>query len=798
MDKLLTYFTPTHYQLNLRIDRQTETLEGIATITGQPHAERIRLHAVNLQISDLRVNDQKLDYIYNGEEIAIALPEGSHDTELSLQITYSAQLSRDMQGCYLSTYEYEGCEERIVTTQYESHYARRAFPCIDEPAAKAIFSLSLDVSDFTEGDVVLANTPLASRDGNVFTFQDTPRMSTYLLAWVIGKFHKCETTNKNGVIVATYGALNQPESSLIFANETAARALEYYDEQFGHKYPLPKLDQVAIPDFEAGAMENWGLVTYRESMLLATPEAAISTKASVAVTITHELSHQWFGDLVTMAWWDDLWLNESFASIMEYYCADTLYPEFYVWEDFYTSDCVAALRRDALPGVQAVKQEVNNPEEIATLFDGAIVYAKGARLILMLIHLIGRDNFNKGLRDYFQKYQYQNTVGDDLWAALQPYADFNIKELMDAWISRPGYPAIDYGEKTEGHQSLFRLTGLEPCQPWPLPKIYDDMSGHYLLNLSEAEFSAKLDNFVTLSVEQKLRLLLDRSLLARTPAVPSASLIDLVAKFTDESSGAVCETVSGLVGDLKLFCPQGSENGELLQNFVHTIFAPAFQKLDLGDLGGDSNAIRRRDALLGLALYSCDPEISQKLCAQYDDDLAKIHSELLSAVLLATLRSDEPKYFPEFLAKYQAIHDPEIKSTLLAVLASHSKEHNDELLALLSRPEIVRPQDHLFLFIYLLRNHKTHAAALTWLYDNWNYVEKLTGEKSIEDYARYAAGAIRTAEEAKAYDEFFAPLSARPVLKRTIEVAHHEIAARLALIASDAPAVHDALRRLIG
>lgn len=134
MDKLLTYFTPTHYQLNLRIDRQSETLEGVATITGQPHAGRICLHAVNLQISDLRVNDQKLDYIYNGEEIAITLPEDSHDTELSLHITYSAQLSRDMQGCYLSTYEYEGREERIVTTQYESHYARRAFPCPEPPS----------------------------------------------------------------------------------------------------------------------------------------------------------------------------------------------------------------------------------------------------------------------------------------------------------------------------------------------------------------------------------------------------------------------------------------------------------------------------------------------------------------------------------------------------------------------------------------------------------------------------------------------------------------------------------------
>ena len=211
--------------------------------------------------------------------------------------------------------------------------------------------------------------------------------------------------------VSSYCALNQPLSALLYANETAASALEYYDQKFAEPYPLPKLDQVALPDFEAGAMENWGLVTYREAYLLADISATLSTKKSVATTVTHELSHQWFGNLVTMQWWDDLWLNESFATIMEYFATDYLYPEYHIWQDFFTSDCLAALRRDCLPGVQSVQQAVHDPAEISTLFDASIVYAKGARLVLMLIRLLGEPQFDQGIRYYFDQYKYHNTTG---------------------------------------------------------------------------------------------------------------------------------------------------------------------------------------------------------------------------------------------------------------------------------------------------------------------------------------------------------------------------------------------------
>lgn len=791
MERLLDFFAPTNYQLTLEINRQTEEIQGKVLISGIPTAEIVKFHAVNLEIEQVGLaGEDQTNFEYRKNILELPIDIDLIGQNVMFEITYRTKLNTNMQGCYLSTYQYKGKEERIAATQFESHYARECFPCVDEPAAKATFDLTLTIPDFEPGDVVLANTPLAKEtEDHTFTFETTPRMSTYLLAWVIGKFHKVETVNKNGVKIASYATLAQPKSALEFANETAARALEYYDTKFTEKYPLTKLDQVALPDFEAGAMENWGLVTYRESMMLADRNATIDTRQNVAITVTHELSHQWFGDLVTMNWWDDLWLNESFASIMEYYCTDALYPEFKIWQNFYTGECVMALRRDALKGVQAVKQAVHDPAEIATLFDSAIVYAKGARLVLMLIRLMGEDQFDQGMRDYFDKYKYQNTIGDDLWRALQPYADFDVQKFMHAWISQPGYPEI-----RDGRQRRFLLSGQTDDTSWPLPEIFDDMSGHYLLNLTEAEFKNKLKRSAELSDQQKIRLLIDRELLAYTPAVASVSLLDLLEQFAETDSVAIWDVLLSIITDLKIFCPPETEEYRNYQKFLDQTFGERFSTIDYGQLS-DLNTVRLRAALLGIAVYCDDSTVLKKLRGLYDTDLAKIDSELRGFVLIAMLKYDESKYFDYFLTEYQRLDDPELKADLIYIIASQTKDPSNiaTLLGLLERPEVVRPQDHLFLFVYLMRNYKIRSLALDWLTTHWDYVEKLTGEKSLEDYPRYAANLLRTPDEAAKFREFFAPLKSNPVLRRTLELADTEIDCRMRLIADDRPAVAEAL-----
>lgn len=790
MEQLLDYFVPKTYDLHLTIDRQQETIAGNVIITGEPKTSTVKFHAVRMDITSVKLAGQTLSHHYDGELLVIDLPQ-IYDQSVVLEIVFATKLTHNMMGCYLSTYQYNGQEQRLVATQFESHYAREAFPCVDEPAAKAEFNLTLEVPDLTENDVVLANTSLAKRQGNRFQFKTSPRMSTYLLAWVIGPLQSVSTVNQHGVRVTSYCALNQPTTSLTFANETAAKALDYYDQIYDLPYPLDKLDQVALPDFEAGAMENWGLVTYRESCLLSESNASLDSKRSVAVTVTHELAHQWFGDLVTMKWWDDLWLNEAFATIMEYYTTDALYPELEIWQNFFTGDCVAALRRDAVPGVQAVQQVVHHPEEIATLFDSAIVYAKGARLVLMLMRLMGEEKFYQGVHDYFVKHQYQNTIGDDLWQALQPYADFDVKDFMHAWISQPGYPAI-----RDGAQRRFLIDGSTDDETWPLPEIFDDMSGHYLLDLTDAEFMQKLDHFVELSSEQKLRLLIDRMLLAKTVEVPSSSLLDLLPKFVSEDSSAVWSILVSIINDLKLFCPPDTVAAGNYKSYLSKLLTGQFHHLDLSSLS-DTNQLRLRAAFLSLAYYVEDAAILHQLADLYQPDLAKIDAELLDFVLLAQLFFHEDTLFPQLLEQYPQISDPEIKSTILYILTmAKQPEHLGQLVDLLKRPDIVRPQDHIFLYAYLLRNHRSRALVLDWVTQNWDYVKRITGDKSLEDYVRYAASAIRTDNEAQQFYAFFDPLVNNPSLTRAIKTAHVEIDARLKLIAADTPGVETKLEAL--
>ena len=695
-----------------------------------------------------------------------------------------------MQGAYLSSYQHEGREELLVSTQFESHYARECFPCIDEPEAKATFDLMITIPD--EDDEIISNMPATKTvktNGKTVTFEQTPRMSTYLLAFCIGKFHKKSKTSKNGIKVTTYCTLNHDPENLDFANKIATDSLDFYDEKFGTKYPLKKLDQVAIPDFEAGAMENWGLVTYRESCLLVDKNTSKSHREYVSTVIAHELSHQWFGNLVTMKWWNNLWLNESFATLMEYVCIDAIHPRYKIFEEFFTGECHAALARDALPGVQAVQQDVNNPAEIATLFDGAIVYAKGAHLMFMLYRLMGEKNFFAGIKDYFKTHAYGNTTGDDLWSALQKYADFDVKQFMDAWISQPGYPVI-----TDGKQQRFLLNGATDDTKWPLPEITDDMSGHYILQLSSKEFSDKIANFDKLSLEQKLRLLLDRGLLAKTSLVSSATLLDLIPKFKNETSYPIWDQVFSLLASLKLFFYETDPDFPKFQQYIYNVVEKQLSRLGAvqSDPKEDDNDTKLREGVVGYALFAENSALLAELSELYQPDYEKLNPEARYHILYAKMQLDEDKVFDKFLKDYQNISSPEVKRELLDVLCS-AKEHNERLLTLLSEPKIVRPQDHLSLFIRLLRNYRTKQGAISWLYNNWDYVEKMTGEKSIEDYPRYLAAFIRNLQEYDKYQKFFADKAENPALSRALKVAEAEISARLHLLELDNDAVHEHL-----
>ncbi|MBR2710643.1 M1 family metallopeptidase [Candidatus Saccharibacteria bacterium] len=827
MERLLDYFVPEKYSLDLVIDKYKKTISGAVEVRGAAKAENVKFHAVGLSVDEVLIGEEKVDFdVTDGVLTLFKVPRG----EVAIKIGYHGSLNENMQGAYISTYEYGGKTEVIVATQFESHYAREAFPCIDEPAAKAVFELAITTP--YKDDVVLSNMPevkVASGPGfsrpssrgstpmsrqqppkypestfasgiNTTIFEPTPRMSTYLLAWVIGKFHGKTIKNAHGVEITTYAALNQDIDAVDFANEIAAKSLEFYDDNFGVPYPLSKLDQVALPDFEAGAMENWGLVTYRESMLLAGKSATLGTKKGVALTVAHELSHQWFGDLVTMEWWDDLWLNESFASVMEYYAVDAAHPEYKIFEGFFTGDSYLALIRDSHKDVQSVHQEVHNPAEIATLFDPAIVYSKGARLMLMVIRAMGWEDFCKGLKDYFEKYKYQNTVGDDLWAALLPYAEFDVGKMMHAFIDKPGYPVITNkkGDFDEYDQKRFLLDGPMKKSDWPLPKITEDMSGHYVLNLSEAEFGERLNKFDELGLEEKIRLLIDRNLIAQTDLASAASLIPLIEKFKNEDAAAVWNIILSIVGNLKFFFDTDSEEEQEFKKFIGELVRPKLAQIGLvTKKNDDENTIRLRAVLLTLDYYAENKkhieELADLYCENYDEMDPEIREDILEAKIYL-----EPEIVDKYVEDYQKQADPEIKFELLfAGTISKNPEVLKKMLGLLGEIEVVKPQDQTHLFIYMYRNRHSRDGAFLWLRQHWEDVKKMAGDKSMDDYPRYTANMIRTESEYEAWKDFFMPMKDDPALKRAIEIGKNEIEARLKLIADDKAAVYAALKKIL-
>ena len=417
--------------------------------------------------------------------------------------------------------------------------------------------------------------------------------------------------------------------------------------------------------------------------------------------------------------------------------------------------------------------------------------------MLMVIRLMGWESFCKGISDYFEKHQYKNTVGDDLWDALKPYAEFDPKKLMHAFIDRPGYPVVtnQKGDFEKFSQQRFLLDG--PCvdEEWPLPKITEDMSGHYILNLSDVEFVERLKDFEKLGLEEKLRLITDRDLITRAGLQSPASLFKLIYEFRNENLAAVWNRVAGLIGNLKIYFDPESEEEKKLKNFV---FRAIDQKLDEVGLttkdGDDENTIRLRANLLGLDYFAEDKTRLKDLAKLYEDDYRDMDVEVRADILSAKVYL-EPEFASECVKKFQEVNDPDVKFDYLAAatLVRDNREL-DKLIALLGENEIVKPQDQLYLFVWLYRNPKCRARAFEWLTKNWDTVRRIGGDKSLDSYPTLIARVARTEEEFNQYCEFFEPMLGDPSLKRAVEIGINEIKARLELIKKNRELVLEAIK----
>ncbi|MCI1489817.1 MAG: ERAP1-like C-terminal domain-containing protein [Limosilactobacillus mucosae] len=833
-------FQPVHYDIYLDIDRAAKHFKGITTIKGNAVDTKIALHQKFLNVASVQADGQDVPFSFSDRQEAIQL-ELPHSGDVELKVVYDAKLTDTMMGIYPSYYTVAGQKKQLIGTQFETTAARQAFPGIDEPEAKATFSLAIKY-DEQPGETIIANMPEDHVENGVHYFQETVKMSTYLVAFAFGELQSKFAKTKSGVEIGVFSTKVHQPKELDFSLDIAKRAIEFYEDFYQTPYPLPQSYQLALPDFSAGAMENWGLVTYREAYMLLDPDnTTLNQKRLIATVITHELAHQWFGDLVTMKWWDDLWLNESFANMMEYVAVDALEPEWNVWEMFQTSEVPMALQRDATDGVQSVHVAVDDPAEIDTLFDGAIVYAKGARMLVMVRALLGDDAMRRGLKNYFAAHQYGNATGADLWQALGEASGMNVGQIMESWLEHPGYPVVEVkvedGKLMLSQQQFFIGDGEEKGRLWQIPlnanynqapAIFSEQSlvlgdytqlrkqngrpfrvnvgdnSHVIVKYDETLLNDILDHLDELGAIDQLQLLQDLRLLAEGRQISYAQIVPLLSRFKDSCSGIVNEMLYHVANSLKNFVQPAAKTERQLQQLFDQLSVKQVQRLGWLSQKDESNDDQlTRPIVLSAALYAQNRDTikqAQALFDQYQDHLADLPADVRGLVLANEVKNyGSQELFDTLLADYQKTADAGFKQDICAAL---TKTQDDQLIAqLIDRFEdadTIKPQDLRAWFRGVLANDHGQQAAWDWIQQEWSWLEKTVGgDMEFPTYITVISRIFKTSQRLAEFKRFFTPKENDPMLKREIQMDEKVIASRVELIESEQAAVNAAIAKTV-
>ncbi|USS88118.1 M1 family metallopeptidase [Fructilactobacillus hinvesii] len=837
IERFYSLFQPEHYDLFIDVNREQKTITGTTKIHGHASQAHMAVNQKDLQVSQVLANGAAVPFTTDNEAeaIRIDLPEAG---DVDLEIKYRAPLTDTMMGIYPSYYEVDGEKKQVVGTQFETTFARQAFPGIDEPEAKATFTLALKFDEHA-GETVLANMPEDHVEDGVHYFKPTVKMSTYLVAFAFGDLQSKLTTTKSGVQVGVFATKAHQPKELDFALDIAKRSIEFYEDFYQTPYPLPHSWQLALPDFSAGAMENWGLITYREAYLLLDPDnTPLETKELVATVIAHELAHQWFGDLVTMKWWDDLWLNESFANMMEYVAIDALQPDWKVWEMFQTSEVPMALSRDATDGVQSVHVEVHDPAEIDALFDGAIVYAKGARMLVMVRALLGDDALRQGLRQYFIDHQYGNAEGKDLWKALGDVSGLDIGKIMSSWLDQPGYPVIsvsvaDDGQLTLKQQQFFIGGGEDQGREWQIPldanyqaapqimadkeiklgdyqtlrkeagepfRVNVGNNSHVVVQYDQALLDDILDHVSALSVIDQRQLLQDLRLLASAQRVSYARLLPLLRQFAASQSSIVNAELYTIANSLKMFVTPGTPAEQELREFFGELVSANIERLGLVPRAGETNDDQKiRPIVFNAALYAQTPAVIEKahaLFTEYQDRLVKLPADVRALILKNEVQNyGSSELFDQLLHDYATTSEVNYRDDLAVALPQVTDPQLAErLVGQFENADVIKPQDLRAWYRGLLANELNQQVAWDWIRKEWDWLEATVGgDMEFATFITVTANIFHTPERLAEFKAFFEPKLGTPGLAREIKMDVRTIAGKVDLVMSEQADVLQAL-----
>ena len=821
---------PTRYELALEPDLTSFTFTGELRIdmTVASPTDVIMTNAAELSVSlaevelegGARIAATSATVDEEAESLTIALAEPMPAGLATLHLVFTGTLNDQLRGFYRSRYEAaDGSERYLATTQFEATDARRAFPCWDEPNVKAAFDVTLVVP---EDLAAISNMPIASEepasDGKRrVRFETSPKMSTYLLALLVGDLACVEQSDATGVLHRVW-ATKGKEHQGRFALEHSVRILDYMNDYFGIPFPLPKIDHIAVPDFAAGAMENWGAITYRETALLFDQEnSAAQARQRILEVVAHEMAHMWFGDLVTMEWWDDLWLNESFASWMGDKTVGVLYPEWEMWTQFVSHDTNSALALDGLRNSHPIEQEVRDPAEIRELFD-AISYSKGGSVLRMLEDYLGAEEFRRGLHDYLDAHSYANARGADLWQALEKASGKPAVAVADAWIKQIGYPVLHASvTRSDGATSIalrqerftydHLVAGAQTDSTlWPVPlrvrhdqgrdveaglfderegtreiaqdsawvKVNDGQTGFFRVAYSDGEW-ARLSDAVragALPPMDRLSLQDDAYALMRAGHAPATTFLSLAGAYDGETDATVLsDLASNLRGLDTLLWDEGYSDS--YRAFAGARFADGASRAGWDARPGEEHldALFRSTAVGQFGAYGDQATVDEarRRFAGFAADPAALHPDMRGVVYgLVAQNGDEPAYDALWRIYREApLHEEKMRA-LGALTRFGDREVLSDLLKRSMDDAQVRGQDAPLVLVQVAMNRQGRDMAWDFLRDEWGEFDRRYGKGGFAIMRMVQmTGSFTTTERASEVEDFFkahpAPSAARTI-----------------------------------
>jgi len=773
---------PEHYTLTLTPDLKAATFTGVETIDvnlAEP-TDQITLNAAEIAFESVTATadgkQQRADVALDNEKqqatftFAEKLPAG----KASLAITYTGILNNELRGFYLS----KTAKRNYAVTQFEATDARRAFPSFDEPAFKATYDVTLVIDS---GDTAISNGeiiadtagPIAGK--HTLKFATTPKMSTYLVAFLVGDF-QCTSGESDGVAIRS---CSTPDKVALtpYSVDVAKFVLHYYNNYFGIPYPLKKLDLIALPDFEAGAMENFGAITYRETALLIDPNtASVGSKKEVVEVIAHEMAHQWFGDLVTMQWWDNIWLNEGFATWMSNKPTAALHPEWNV-DQSKVSGIDNVLNLDAQPTTRTIRAKADTPDEINQMFDG-ISYGKASDVLLTVENYLGAETFRQGVHNYLAAHKYANATAEDFWEAQTSTSHKPVDKIMESLVDQPGAPIITFGEPAKGQvtvsQKRFYLSPSiqpDPAQKWTIPVCFKtgvpgDRSSSTGWNTSEGQscdlLTPSTDNLhvpasslffanaggkgyyrsayppsvyaalvaqveTALTPAERISLIGDEWAQVRSNKAPVGAYLDLaMAVNTDSSADVVSETVGGITAIYIRLAPTAEERAAL-ETWIRSTYAPVYAKLG-PPAGADSSNTREMRAQLFalLGYYGKDPAViaqAREIAAKYLADPASVDATLGQSALSIAARNGDVALYDQLQKIYETSANPEMQEGALRLLPQFENPSLVQRSLDYAASGKVRNQDAVIQFVIALQNDENREQAWKYIQNNWEKVQ---------------------------------------------------------------------------